>query len=413
MTPAPARPTLLLVTYHFPPSAASGVFRALGFVRHLPAAGWGVEVVAPPAIPWEPSDPKLVAEVPPETVVRHVPYPSGLFWKPVRRLVGGYQSWLPPALGACRRAARRDKPAAVLTSGPPHVVHLLGLYLKRRFGLPWVADFRDPWVANDLARPGYRKGWAARGERTVVRAADLVLANAPGAAQSFVTAYPDQRAKIVTLTNGFEAGDPPAPPAPGADGAVRVLHAGEVYAGRDPRPYLDAVAALHASGSPPVRTTFVGRVAAAGHSGFDLADEVKRRGLADAVDFRGQVPYSEALAEMRRADVLLLLDSPGRTAGVPAKVYEYMGSNRAVLALAEPGGDTAAVLRQSGALHRVAPPGDAAAIRAALAELTAAVRAGQPAVTDPAALNRFTRASLAAELAGHLDRLTGRTAGPA
>jgi glycosyltransferase involved in cell wall biosynthesis len=127
------------------------------------------------------------------------------------------------------------------------------------------------------------------------------------------------------------------------------------------------------------------------------------------VELRGQVPYSEALAEMRRANILLLLDSPGRRAGVPAKLYEYLGSGRPVLALAEPDGDTAVVLQRSGVLHRVVAPGDVAAIRQALVELGEAVRTGRPAVADPEALRQLTRESVAGDLAQLLTRLTGNT----
>ncbi|MBX9584270.1 MAG: glycosyltransferase, partial [Gemmataceae bacterium] len=328
-----AGPRLLIVTYHFPPSAASGAYRLLGFARHLPAAGWAVSVVAPPGVPWEPSDPALAARVPAGTDVWSAPYPAGRAWTPVRKLMGGYGAWFPAGLLAADWAARQVRPAAVLTSGPPHLVHLIGLYLKRVHRLPWAADFRDPWVANVVGREDYRRGWAPRGERAVVRAADLVIANAPGSARTFAEAYPAQRDKVVTLTNGFDPGDPPPPPAPAADGSVRVLHAGELYAGRDPRPYLDAVAALKAEAGPPVRTCLVGRAAPPAAGGFDVAEEVRSRGLNGEVDLRGQVPYAEALGEMRRADVLLLLDTPGRTEGVPAKVYEYMGSGRPVLAL--------------------------------------------------------------------------------
>ena len=70
-------PGLLIVTYHFPPSAASGAFRLLGFARHLPAHGVPVSVVAPPTLPWEPSDAGLAARVPPGTALYPVPYPSG------------------------------------------------------------------------------------------------------------------------------------------------------------------------------------------------------------------------------------------------------------------------------------------------------------------------------------------------
>ncbi|MBX9627262.1 MAG: glycosyltransferase [Gemmataceae bacterium] len=395
------RPTLLIVTYHFPPSAASGTFRTLGFARHLPAAGWATAVVAPPRIPWEPSDPKLLAVVPPDVRVYPAEYPTGLLWKPVQRLCGSYPSWLPRGLAACRRAVRETRPAAVLTSGPPHCVHLLGLALKRRYGLPWVADFRDPWLSN-IGDTGRR--FARWGERTVLRAADLILANAPAAARAFADAYPGSRDKIVTLTNGFDPPESTPGTAPTANGVLRVVHTGELYAGRDPRPYLDALA--DAGGG--FRTRLIGRAAGAAAAGFDLAEEIAKRNLTPDIETLGQVSYGESLAAMHGADLLLLLDTPGRTAGVPAKLYEYFGAGRPILALAEPEGDVAAVLKRSGVLHRVAPPRDVPAIGRGLAELGAAVRAGEPAVPDPAALGRFTRAALARELAGHLDRIAGR-----
>src|SRR5262245_529128 len=397
---------VLLVTYHFPPSAASGTYRALGFVRHLPKFGWEASVVAPPSIPWEPTDLALLKSVSASTKVHAVPYPEGTLWKPLRWL-DGFAAWLPRAAAVCARVVRNERPAAVLTSGPPHCVHLLGLFLKRRYGLPWAADFRDPWVGNEtLVRS---RSAAALGERVVMRRADLIIANAPRAAEKIAAAQPRHRHKIVTITNGFDQVTPLAARARQSGDGVRVLHAGDMYTGRDPRPFLDALTSLGAravNGSQQLQACFIGRNAPKAVAGFDLFEEINGRDLAGAVETRGQVPYSQALAEMQRADILLLLDTPGRTAGVPAKLYEYLGSGQPVLALAEADGDVAAVLRASGVLHRVAAPRNTAAIRQALAELGAAVRAGKPAVTDPDALRRFTRESLTGELARHLDRIT-------
>src|SRR5437764_9228657 len=92
---------LLLITYHFPPSAASGTFRLLGFARHLPAFGWQPLVVAPPSLPWEPLDPQLAEQVPDEVVVQHVPYPAA-----APRLLRRFAQnavWLPRAWSACKR----------------------------------------------------------------------------------------------------------------------------------------------------------------------------------------------------------------------------------------------------------------------------------------------------------------------
>src|SRR3954468_17579648 len=93
---------VLILPYHFPPSAASGTYRALGFVRHLPKFGWEASVVAPPRIPWEPPAPARSGRLPAGTRVSHVPYPSGWVWKPLRRL-DGYAVWLPRAALTCAR----------------------------------------------------------------------------------------------------------------------------------------------------------------------------------------------------------------------------------------------------------------------------------------------------------------------
>jgi hypothetical protein len=179
-----------------------------------------------------------------------------------------------------------------------------------------------------------------------------------------------------------------------------------MYMGRDPRPFLQALAQLRrqrGAGHRPVHAAFLGRNTG---GAFDLEAEVRQHGLAGAVHLGGQVPYGQSLRDMARADVLLLLDSPGRRVGVPAKLYEYLGAGRPILALAEPDGDTAWVLRQSGVAHRLAPPGagpaNAGPIRDALVALVDEVEAGAPA-PPPERLFAFTREHMAQQIAALLD----------
>jgi glycosyltransferase involved in cell wall biosynthesis len=395
---------LLLLTYHFPPSSASGTFRMLGFARHLRRFGWRVQVIAPPEMPWDPVDPALSAQVPTETNFHAVPYPkSAPRWL---RFAAGEAIWLPFAWRACREVLRRDPPDLVLTSGPPHVIHLLGLWLKQTQRLPWVADFRDPWISG-AARITLWKRWLRCWEKQVFRHADRVVANAPNAQQLFCDTYPRHAGKVVTLTNGF---DPPAQraPPPPFTGRLRMLHAGEIYAGRDPLPLLDAMAELKnapAKAGLPLRFEVMGAVHLAG---ADLGTEAARRGLASEVQVRGQLPYQETLHEMAQSDLLLLLDGPGRKIGVPAKLYEYFGAGRPILALAEPDGDTANILRASGILHRIAPPKNAGLIRQAIMELAGELAAAPTITPDPERLRRFTRESVAGELAGIMDQEVAR-----
>ncbi|MBI1764836.1 MAG: glycosyltransferase [Acidobacteria bacterium] len=415
---------VLLVTYHFPPSAASGTFRMLGFARHLPKFDWQVSVVAPPELPWEPVDAGLSEKIPPETRIHAVPYPRRA--PKLVRWAAPWGVWLPVAWRTCRRLFREQSIDAVLTSGPPHGVHVLGYYLKRKFGVPWLADFRDPWLTagSNSAQRGMRGLWLKHWERRVFRNADVVLANAPNAAAAMQHSYPRWAGKVETLPNGF---DPPFERA-GIDcrtgflarptawegrptccqnvrrqiepDGIHLVHAGELYAGRDPRPLLDAVAQWNRCAPQGRRMLSVHFVGKTSQCGFDLATEIKDRRLPEFVTLHGQIPYADAISMMQAADILVLLDSPGRTIGVPAKVYEYLGAGRPILAFAERESDTAQVLRQSGAAHCVISPASADNLLPALVELSERTAS----VEELRGRWRFTREHLAGELARIMER---------
>ncbi|MFO0907030.1 MAG: glycosyltransferase [Isosphaeraceae bacterium] len=390
-----AQRNVLVVTFHFPPSSASGSFRLLGFARHLPRHGWRATVVAPPSLPWEPVDPALKEQVPPETAIYAVPYLTNRLVRRVFPISG----WLPAALGACRQAIREQKPEAILTSGPPQQVHWLGLWLKRQYGLPWVADFRDPWFPAGRTERGrdFASWRVGVQERAVMNAADAVVANAPGACQLLRDAYPQHHAKFVTLPNGYDleafAGlEPPARP---DDRPLRIVHTGAIYVGRDPRPVFDAVKTLSSTGQADLDLVFFGPPP---EEDLDLDAEGRLRGIDGRVTIAGQVPYARCLREMNAADILLLMDSPGRTVGVPAKLYEYLGTGRPILALGEQGGDLEWVLRQSGVPYRLVRPGDTQGTITALAALSRGVRQGFNGGAQ-ADSHRFSREAIAGRLA--------------
>jgi glycosyltransferase involved in cell wall biosynthesis len=379
------------------------VFRLLGFARHLPRHGWDVGVLAPPSLPWEPDDPALAAQVPPQTAVFPVPYPRRA--PKALRWLSPYAVWLPPAWRAARSVATQFRPDVVLTSGPPHWVHLLGLDLKRCFGLPWVADFRDPWVTGSFAHSegGWKRAWQRWWEARVMRRADRIIHNTPGACAPVQAAYRRDASRMTQLYNGYDPEAFDGTPPYQRSGPIRVLHAGQLYMGRDPRPVLDAVAGVGPREAPPFEVEFLGRTDYA--AGSDLAADVRERGVAGRVRCGGQVGYQEALAKMRNADVLLLLEPPDRDVGVPAKLFEYLGAGRPILAAAGTSPDLAAVLAQSGAPHRLVGSTDVPAIRRALVELISGVASGAIAAGPEEGRRRFTREAMAGRLAATLDGL--------
>ncbi len=401
---------VLLATYYFPPSAAVATHRMLGLARFLPKFGWQPVVVAPPQAPWEPEDAALLTRVPPETPVIRVPFGRGGAWNKMLARCFAMARWLPAAHRACVQAIRDHRPEAIITSSPPACVHYLGVALGRRFRLPWVVCLRDPWIANYPFRMDWTRWFEQIVEPMVMKRADAVIANTPHNLDGLQAAYPAERHKMTYILNGFDPESFPAEsPAVSshslpARSRLTMLHAGELYVGRDPRALLDALTGLeHEQRGLGWQLRFIGR---ATQGIFDLPGEVERRRLGEVVHINGQLAYAAALREIVAADLLVLIHTPGLKIGVPAKLYEYLGARRPVLALAEPESDVALVLRQAGVLHRVVSPLDTGKIRQALRELRDEIRLGTAPCPSDRQLHAFTREHMAEQFARTLDRIT-------
>lgn len=389
-------PKVLIISMHFPPSAASGSFRILGFCRHLPNFGWQPTVVACPAVPREPVDEQLQSLIPAQNIVEYVPYPqsrlSRLSAKILYRAgpVDRHLPWSFAALQTCRRVIRQQRPDAILTSGPPHSTHLLGLKLKQEYSLPLIADFRDPWVTSNSPRKSLLIAKSL--EQAVFNNADKIIANAPNALSALQAAYPALSHKMSAITNGFDLEEPSPTrilnPVP-----LEILHTGELYAGRNPAPLLTALRAAEQS-APHLRwhVTFLGR---ATESGIDAHH------CTSPVTVEDQIPYLAAKERMRRAHILLLLDSPRRQIGVPAKLYEYIGANRPLLVLAQPNSDTAHVARNSGLPHQIASPTNIPEIHQALLKLAAST---ETQTKNHLAHSPYTRQAITQKLAQVLNQ---------
>jgi glycosyltransferase involved in cell wall biosynthesis len=395
---------LLILTYYFPPCAAVAVHRMVGLVRHLPRFGWESIVVAPPNPPHEPTDPALVKSVPSETTtVIPTPFPEG-YWGKINRRFAPNLLWKHRAWKALMRAIREHRPAAILSSMPPHTIQELALSLHKRFGLPWIADFRDPLYTMSHPTPTGLRGWSfARLERQTMTRADRVIGISPLFSDGLRQAHPEYADKIITITNGYEPeafADTHGPP---PRDRLSILYTGELYFGRDPRPFLDALQELETSPSvdvPKVGFEFLGRWT----EQYDLPAEVTKRGLGSAVTVGGLVPHRECLRKMTQADILLLIHTPGYVHGLPAKIFEYLGARRPILVLTEHAGDIGCVLKESGILHRIAPLHDPAAIKQAIIELAREVKNGTPVVPDDGHAS-FTRADMAHRFAEQLDAI--------
>ncbi|QEG36044.1 glycosyltransferase [Bythopirellula goksoeyrii] len=396
---------LLIVTPFFPPSAASGSFRILGFAKHLPKFGWDVTVVSSGSRPWEANDPELINQIPPQTSVRYVDFPlerARLLWHQVLqrfRIKGCTDVWNRPALKECRIAIEKDRTDVVLTSGPPHNVHLIGRSLQRQYSLPWVADFRDPWCSWGNETPYFNNHFLLEHfwERSVFQRASMIVANTENTARMFKELFPGVADRIVAVPNGYDPmGMEPIAPERKHHERFTLLHTGMIYAGRNPQPIVEALRQLTMKGGIHGKTPVLRLLGKC----FDdsLRIDLERLGLLRWVEFADSVSYLEAAKEARLSDMLVLLDSPGRRIGVPAKLYEYLGSCRPILALSEKNSDSALVLQKSGVAHRVVSDfldiEHLSEVIKNLAEETTAMRPAK----DNSFLNSLTRESNAQKL---------------
>ncbi|HOP44190.1 MAG TPA: glycosyltransferase, partial [Flavobacteriales bacterium] len=237
---------VLIVTYYWPPNGGAGVQRWLKFVKYLPQHGWQPVVYTPENPELVAEDPGLLDDVPREAEVikRRISEPYGLY----KRLTGrgvkekvhtaflseekreGWRDrmalwvrsnffipdarvgWVGPSVRFLKQYLREHPVDVIVTTGPPHSMHLIGLRLKRALGIRWVADFRDPWTNIDfyrqlkLSRSADRRH--RRLEAEVLREADTVVA----VGWTLADELRDLGAKRVeVITNGFDPADVPDP----------------------------------------------------------------------------------------------------------------------------------------------------------------------------------------------------------
>ena len=420
---------LLVMAYFYPPLAGGGVHRVLSFTQHLPAHGWDCTVVCAGEHDYWVRDLTLLERVPADTEVLRVGggsalagllrvrgastagrRSSGMFagrralsnwWL----LPDSYVGWAARARNVALARIARGGIDALLSSSPPDSVHLAGAKVAHATHLPWVADFRDPWMGLSFRRPPTL--WHASRHRAlearVTGGADLVLAASRTHLDQLAARAHERPRQLLHLPNGFEpAPDRPVAPDPQH---FRIAFTGTLSLMEDAGTLLAAVRELLAR-EPSARAHL--RIDLAGPYESEWPARAAALGLTDVVRFPGPLAHADARALQRAADVLLLWKprEAGFATMVPGKLYEYLDSGRPVVALL-PAGEEAALLVERAGGARLAP-GDTAALASELHVRYRRWLAGERAPDRrPDWLAAHTREHLAGELARALDGLGG------
>ena len=296
-------------------------------------------------------------------VVDFQPRLSGLASNLARRFVPLYarvpdefRAWVPRAAAAVLEELARSRfaPDVVVTFGEPMSDHLLGLRLKAKLNLPWVAHFSDPWADNPFRRHDILANVVNRRlERRVMGAADRLIFTSPETVDLVMRKYPAEwRQKCSVLPHSF---DPALYPRRSSKEPLLVArYLGNFYGHRTPLPLFRALHSIlcnQPNALHDVRFELVGRVPAwiRRHGAF-------RRLPDKLVRLVPTVSYSESLKLMSDSDLLLVIDGPDDlSVFLPSKLIEYIGAGTPIYGIVPPG-TSATVLRRLGGL--VADPRD-------------------------------------------------------
>jgi len=332
-----------------------GTQRVAKWAKYLLHLGWEVTVLTVKPIAYYAFDDSLLDELKSARIIRTGSLDPArllyLFRRKKERAAGGKEGstswlywffipdarilWIPIAFWKAWREVRRQKIPFVVTSGPPHSSHFIGWLLAKIARIKWVSDFRDSWLqGNLLPTPTALHRWLHRVmEKRILTDADAVTATSQHLAD--ILAQTGNRAADSThfLPNGYDAEDF-ATPFSFTDNCFDAAYIGAISSFADPRTLLEGFRLFieTAQLSPAeTRLHFIG----ADVTG-QLVSYVHENNLGDYVNCSGYLPHREAIAEMRRADLLIYLVRPGSfPALIPGKTFEYMAAGKPVLAIGD------------------------------------------------------------------------------
>ncbi|MDD4051939.1 MAG: glycosyltransferase [candidate division Zixibacteria bacterium] len=336
--------TVLVIVYYFPPLGMGGVQRMAKLIKYLPESGYDVLVMTVKTVRYPAYDETLLAELPGEVRIfrsgsydaaraahlLRLPIGSGpvasmarrreLFWPDSK--IG----WKGPALRLARKIMSRHPVDVILTSSPPITGHLIGRELKRQFGLPWVADFRDIW---EMRPPEKRYA-----DPRMVQKSNALLEEI-GQTADAITAVSDSVGQRVSrqaqaIMGGYDPADFVGLPAAEPEKTFTLTHMGTINDMAPMEPFFAAaqiVAARNSAFGESIRFNFIGEVDA-----VQIRHQAAAYGLADRIHLAGYLSHAAALGEASHAAALLISVPDGYPETLPGKIFDCLSLPAPLLA---------------------------------------------------------------------------------
>ena len=366
----------LIITYYWPPAGGPGVQRWLKFVKYF--RDFGVEpIVYVPENPNYPLvDENFVKEIPSDIeIIKHpIKEPYGLAKvfskKKTKQISSGIISkreasaveklmlyvrgnffipdarvgWVKPSVKFLSEYISNNPIDVLITTGPPHSLHLIGMQLKKELGIKWIADFRDPWTTIHYHKSLRLNNTSEKKhkdlEAEVLKAADTIVVTSPTTKKEFEAIT---RVPIEVITNGYDiSGNVEVT----LDEKFSISHIGSLLSERNPEilwKVLSEISEENPSFKEDLQLKFAGAVSE------EVKEDLKNFDLLANSSFLGYVSHSEALKLQRQSQVLLLVEinSDETRAIIPGKLFEYLAAERPIIALGPKGSDIEEIVEET------------------------------------------------------------------
>ncbi len=365
---------ILIITYYWPPAGGPGVQRWLKFVKYLPDFGIQPVVYIPENPTYPIVDQNLVKQVSDKAIIlKHKifePYQLASFLSKnkTQKISSGIipnqkkQSfldktflwirgnlfipdarvfWVKPSVAYLEKYIVDNNIDTIVTSGPPHSLHLIGLELKQKLNLKWFADFRDPWTTIGYHKSLRLSSFAAKKhkalEQQVLNTADTIIVTSKTTKTEFqvITNKP-----IAVITNGYDTEEVEKQT---LDSKFSLAHIGSFLSERNPLILWESlVELLHEI--PDFKLHL--EIKLIGAVSQEVLETISQFRLNPYLNNLGYVSHAEAIAHQRKSQVLLLIEinSEDTKSIIPGKLFEYMVSNRPIIGIGPKGSDFAEII---------------------------------------------------------------------
>lgn len=368
---------VLIIAYYWPPAGGPGVQRWLKFVKYLPDFNIQPIVYVPQNPSYPITDNSLLQEIPESAIILKQPiqepyklagvfskkatstiskgiipeaakqgfvdklllYIRGNFFIPDARV-----SWVKPSVAYLSKYIEKNKIETIITTGPPHSLHLIGLQLKKELDIKWIADFRDPWTTIGyhkqlkLTKASQAKHKAL--EKQVLSAANQIIVTSNATKTEFkrITNTP-----IQVITNGY---DYEPVPAFAPDTKFTLAHIGTLLSKRNPE-VLWRVLSEITQENPLFANDF--QLKLVGMVSKDVLQSIENYGLNTYLKKIGYVPHKESVVIQKKSTLLLLVEinSEDTKCIIPGKLFEYMVSGRPIIGIGPKDSDVEIILKET------------------------------------------------------------------